>query len=471
MSTHTGNDTQAAEQATQPLKTLQQAINIAEDGANIRVEAGTYVGGELCVQNLMGMGGSFEDGGLEWMLSSPSVRVQTETVHVGTKALVLSPRLPTLDTTNATFATFAQRVFIPVQAEHQHRVRFWVRVMQVQSPCKDLPLSTGEVWTDRFGSPCAIYLDHKHCSGGKFGKTTRHPDMMAGGPKQSGNAPWSRAGEQGADTACCVCGGGSDPFKGVSADPSDEQCGVLTMSFSSNNSSNSNPLDATSSLETKEMPFSCRTDHGWQYHEAWVPQVPDARFVSVEAHLLNSSGNFQAVLDDVSIVPFPGSVLPTFSTNVVDKTCQGRLPYVPLHLDGAREDGRYCDMHLDGGGWELFAMDGLGDKDAHREFLRGDAVQLLPVEMMTDPLPATTNPLPMETIYKKNSEYFVTGGDGTNLKEVLIVLRNPTSGATRWIKIKPSSGDSISPTTLFDDMPTAPLGGSWCVVFGSAFDS
>jgi len=217
------------------------------------------------------------------------------------------------------------------------------------------------------------------------------------------------------------------------------------------------------------MPFSCRTDHGWQYHEAWVPQVPDARFVSVEAHLLNSSGNFQAVLDDVSIVPFPGSVLPTFSTNVVDKTCQGRLPYVPLHLDGAREDGRYCDMHLDGGGWELFAMDGLGDKDAHREFLRGDAVEL-PVEMMTDPLPPTTNPLPVSTIYKKNPEYFVTGGDGTKLKEMLIVLRNPTSGATRWIKIKPSSGDSILPTTLFDDVPTAP-GGSWCVVFGSAFDS
>ena len=435
------------------------------------------MGGELCVQNLLGMGGSFEDGGLEWVLSSPSVRVQTETVHVGTKALTLSPHLrqaTTLDTTlnniNMTNATFAQRVFIPVQAEHQHRVRFWVRVMQVQSPCEDLPLSTGAVWTDRFGSPCAIYLDHKHCSGGKFGKTRTVPDDMAGGPKQSAHdAPWSRAGEQGADTSCCVCGGGSDPFKGVSADPSDEQCGVLTVSFSSNNS-NSNPLgaSATSLLETKEMPFSCRTDHGWQYHEAWVPQVPDARFVSVEARLLNSSGNFQAVLDDVSIVPFPGSILPTFSTNVVDKTCQGRLPYVPLHLDGAREDGRYCDMHLDGGGWELFAMDGLGDKDAHREFLRGNAVQL-PVEVMTDPLPPTTNPLPPSTIYKKNSEYFVTGGDGTKLKEMLIVLRNPTSGATRWIKIKPSSGDSISPTTLFGDVPTAPGGGSWCVVFESAF--
>jgi hypothetical protein len=454
VSTHNGNDSDTVAESQHPLKTLQHAINVAPEGANIRVKGGLYEGGKLCVQNLLGMGGSFEDDGLEWILSSPSVCVQTETVHVGKRALTLSP---------SANRSFARRASIPVQPEHQHRIRFWVRVMQVRSPCEDLSLSNGAVWTDKFGKSCAIYLDNGHCSGGKIDKTISDPDNMSGGPKQSaGDAPWSRTGEPGADTACCVCGGGSDIFDGVSADPSDEQCGVLTVSFSSHSSS-----ESSSSLVTKEMPFPCRTDHGWQYHEAWVPPVPDARFVSVEVRLLNSSSShFQAVLDDVSVVPFPGRVVPSFRTNnLVDITCEGRLPTFPSgHLDGAREDGRYCDMHLDSGGWELFAMDGQGDKDVHRAVLRGDAVQL-PEKMMTDPLPATTDPLPPATIYKKESEYFANGGNGTKLVEVLIVLRNPANNITRWIKIKPSSGVSIPPTTLFDDVPTAPGGGSWCVIF------
>ena len=58
-----------------------------------------------------------------------------------------------------------------------------------------------------------------------------------------------------------------------------------------------------------------------------------------------------------------------FWSESISDDCAQRLPESGLtgHVDGARAKDKYCDMHTDSGGYELFAIDGDGDKAIHRE--------------------------------------------------------------------------------------------------------
>ena len=60
---------------------------------------------------------------------------------------------------------------------------------------------------------------------------------------------------------------------------------------------------------------------------------------------------------------------------------------------------------------------------------------------------------------KNPNKIYFSNGQGTRLREVLIVIRNPETDLKRWIRIKPSVGGYVPPATLFNDIPIAPGGG------------
>merc|ERR1711935_76267 len=73
--------------------------------------------------------------------------------------------------------------------------------------CTDHMLTDCSSWSDKYTNGCSVYEKDGHCANGT---TLSHPDNMSGGSEQTdANAPWSRPDEDGANIACCVCGGGS----------------------------------------------------------------------------------------------------------------------------------------------------------------------------------------------------------------------------------------------------------------------
>ena len=51
----------------------------------------------------------------------------------------------------------------------------------------------------------------------------------------------------------------------------------------------------------------------------------------------------------------------------MDGRCDSRLPLSGIvgHVNGAHVTDQYCEMYLNSGGWELFAMDGNGNSKAN----------------------------------------------------------------------------------------------------------
>ena len=202
----------------------------------------------------------------------------------------------------------------------------------------------------------------------------------------------------------------------------------------------------------------CRIDYTWQYKEDWIPSHGVDGNITVEITLLDTSGDYTIYVDDVSVVPFPGNSMDSFwSTINVDGRCDSRLPLSGIvgHVNGARVTDQYCEMYLNSGGWELFAMDGNGNSKANNlADLQDDSKDGLGT------LISGTTILPPATLFKKNKDYF-SNGPGTKLREILIVIRNPETELKRWIRIKPSVGGYVPPATLFNDIPIAPGGGTW----------
>ena len=144
----------------------------------------------------------------------------------------------------------------------------------------------------------------------------------------------------------------------VGTESSDHVCGHFKVHF-----------DTGSTTSSTNVSVRCRIDYAWQYKEAWLPSYGQDGNITVEVELTDTSGNYTLLVDDVGVVPFPGDQPVTFwSGTNLDERCDSRQPLSGIvgHVNGAREENQYCEMHLDSGGWELFAMDGMGDKDQHR---------------------------------------------------------------------------------------------------------
>ena len=137
--------------------------------------------------------------------------------------------------------------------------------------------------------------------------------------------------------------------------------------------------------------------------------------------------------------------------------CDARLPLSGAgHINGAREENQYCEMYLNSGGWELFAMDGDGDKDAH--------LLQLSQSNLNEPdgigtIPSDAKIINQYMVYKKSDAYFLKG-EGKRFAEILIVIRNEQRTEQRWITVKQSSGGYMLPTTLFNKDPKV-SSGSW----------
>ena len=144
----------------------------------------------------------------------------------------------------------------------------------------------------------------------------------------------------------------------VGTESSNHVCGRLKVHF-----------DTGSTTISTNVSVGCRIDYTWQYKEAWIPSYGRDGNITVEVELADTSGNYTLLVDDVSVVPFPGDQPVTFwSGTNLNGRCDSRQPLSGIvgHVNGAREENQYCEMHLNSGGWELFAMDGMGDKDQHR---------------------------------------------------------------------------------------------------------
>ena len=151
-----------------------------------------------------------------------------------------------------------------------------------------------------------------------------------------------------------------------------DRCGQLSVIFSNASSTTTTaPLTHPVAFQTN-VAIACRPDRSWQYKEAWIPSYGQDGNITVEVRLMDTTGNYTLLVDDVSVVPFPGDQPVTFwSGTNLNNRCDSRQPLSGIvgHVNGAREENQYCEMHLDSGGWELFAMDGIGDKDQHRATL------------------------------------------------------------------------------------------------------
>ena len=291
-------DDRALGTSSHPFQTIQHALNVATNNDTVKVfgqsplrndtatnnPSAPLLPGPLCVQNLL-PGGSFEEDGAHWTLvPSHLADIQTATSHVGEKAL----RLQTAPTVSST-PTVARHLPAKTYATHQHRVRFWAR--------------------------------------------------MVGASTQVAST--------------------------------NDLCGQLSVIFSNASTTTTAPLTHPAAFQTN-VAIACRPDRSWQYKEAWIPSYGQDGNITVEVQLMDTTGNYTLLVDDVSVVPFPGDQNVTFwsGTNLHNR-CDSRQPLSGIvgHVNGAREENQYCEMHLDSGGWELFAMDGIGDKDQHRATL------------------------------------------------------------------------------------------------------
>jgi hypothetical protein len=241
----------------------------------------------------------------------------------------------------------------------------------------------------------------------------------------------------------------------------DNVCGMVTVSYYEP-AFNANSVVSTQPSYRYNLTVPCRIDFRWQYKEGWIPSRGVHGNATVAVQLLDTSGNYSLAVDDISFVPFPSEGVNNTFWSVNDVvSCDERLPKSGIvgHVNGARKDDQYCEMYLSSGGWELFAMDGDGNKADHRLKLQQDNTDGNGYDAI---LSGTVAPLPSSMIYKKRDEYFKSG-KGKELSEILIVIRNQNTGAKRWITMKPSVGGLVPPTTLFNNLPTAPGGGNWVI--------
>ena len=273
---------------------------MADSASLIHLSSDIYTGGELCVQNLL-TGGSFEEDGVHWITSatttttttSAAAEIQSYVTHIGNSALSLSP-----DAINV--SSFARHTTIKVDPTHQHRVRFWVNVRQALSMCTDAKLSTGALWSDKYGSSCTIYKDRGHCF---QGRVLRNPHDMSGGLTQTAtDAPWKRDGEVGADKACCECAGSTSTYGNVAS--TDDICGVVSLTFFNVTDADEDAENVNQKFVTN-ITFPCRIDYSWQYKEEWISSTYGYDRLAVAVYLVDTSRKYSFIIDDVSVVPFP----------------------------------------------------------------------------------------------------------------------------------------------------------------------
>ena len=409
-----------------PLRTAQHGINKANDGDDIILlntnASGVFTGGELCVQNIITHDGSFEDMAPSfsaWNLTGgASVVHSAQLSHTGEKALRLRP---SSDIGTSSNTTASATISFRMQSTLRYRVRGWSQ---------------------------------------------------------------SRLAE----------GSASEDAPPIS----DDICGYISL------------VTTTATGAVDGLPavinISCSTQLGWQYHEVWItPQKEKEEDESSSSSSSTSStlyanltvmlatntvasSSFTLYVDDLSVVPFPskdasGLPLPiTFDAPIViegeeedaKNNCEHRLPLsgVVGHVDGARVKNRFCDMHLDGGGWELFAADGEGNestKSDHRVQLYGGSSgsgigEIAEGATMVSLVSSSSSSSSSSLLYKKSGAYFDTG-QGSQLREILIVIRrgddhgDSAAPPLRWIKVKRSSGEILSSATLFNDVPKVPKEG------------
>jgi hypothetical protein len=197
----------------------------------------------------------------------------------------------------------------------------------------------------------------------------------------------------------------------------DNVCGVVTVSY----------YESTLNTYIYNLTIPCRIDFSWQYKEGWIPSRGVHGNVSVEVQLLDTSGNYTLIVDDISFVPFPSNGVKNTFWSVSDVSrCDERLPKSGIvgHVNGARKDDQYCEMYLSSGGWELFAMDGDGNKADHRLKLQQDNTDGNGYGTIPS---GTVAPLPSSMIYKKRDNWFKSE-QGKKLSEILIVIRNQERG-------------------------------------------
>ena len=250
-------------------------------------------------------------------------------------------------------------------------------------------------------------------------------------------------------------------------EPSSSVCGVIALSAAHGaNGGDSQKVAVTVAS------ISCDVRLRWQLHEWWAsPGELSSSGLDVTTNvtvtLTDTSGNFSLVVDDVSFVPFPGQAAAlTFWSDAVEDTCVARLPLSGIvgHVTGARSTDKFCEMKLASGGWSLFAVDGAGNKEAHRATLRGgsDGVGTI--------LPGTKS-VTSVSLFKQKNSYFGAGGAGSTFKELLIVIRRRSNSSMaaadhhhRWIKVRRSSSGTLIPSkTLFDDIARPPNDDAWVV--------
>ena len=360
---------------TMPFRSVQFAVNeVAVQGDEIILITGEtdeilhYKGGELCAQNVLG-GGSFEETNAEtlWLL-----RGQAEIVTGVNKLVHVGDKA--------------------------------VRLSSTSSETKNLNSSTSSGEAEH----TAVQVQEGHQHRVRF---------------------WSRA----------IFEKEEDAVASSSLLPVGGTCAILSLLPSS-----SPPWNAS---------ISCSTSRSWQLHEYWRPAGSlggDEVVLVLNLTERARAHNLTVVFDDISLVPFPTQSTSSSSSSSsstssssfasdmfwsesVGDDCAQRLPEsgVTGHVDGARVKDKYCDMHTDSGGYELFAIDGDGDKAIHRERMKkkeegssgggGDGGGV-------GTIGAGTTDLSDLGVYKQKDAYFADEGVGSSLTEVLVVVKKRSDG-------------------------------------------